>query len=306
MTSAAALLPPLLNLPTTTAGDYCSSVLSTRGSEVWWFQIGAAPYRGYSRPFRDLEGRWWWRSKPQFSYPMDLFVPIDPTPQLPRGRSIVGCQYPVPEECANSLLHFNVIANLDSYDLDAVAAAKHRAVRKGLNSLTFHLLDARDNVSTEEVRLVWDSHVSRTRWNRACGPRTFKEWWQPLADMPGTSIVGVRERVSGQLCAWLLVRIIDNTVFLDTLASRTDMLMHRPNDALIFFVLFSTGRTHGGRRANFFRRSSATSIELFKQSVGFDSTGLPARYQLNRLTRVLPKLLKPKSWDALRGDWNPR
>ena len=296
---------PLFSLPVTDAQEYCSSVLAIKDMETWWFlQIGRPWYRGYSRPFEDYEGRWWWRGKPQFSYPLDLITPLDLPPRMPFGRSLLGWQCPVSADFANSSLHFNIVQNLADYGLQSVRASKRRAIRKGLKRLEVSLVDPMDLSITDEACAVWNSHVRRTSWNVQCELAVFRTWWQPLVDMPGTVILGVHDKDTGQLCAWLIARIIDHTVFLDTLASRTDMLHHRPNDTLVFVLLSNAGRLGQVRYGNFFRRSLNTTIEKFKQSMGFETSGVPARVHLNNMTKIIPTILRPASWERLRGDWH--
>ncbi len=293
----------VLPLRVASAGEYCRAILSTRRAEMWWWQTGLAPYAGFSRPFEDRDGLWWWRIKVQFSWALDFFCPLARRPRLPVTRSWIGCQYPVPESEANSLAHFNVIHELAGYDLTRVASQKRRAVRKGLKLLELGVLDSNDRKTCDEACEVWNSHVQRTGWNSTFSTDVFAEHWRPLADTPGTRVLGARRRSDGVLCAWLIARGVEGTVYCDTIASHTDRLEERPNDALIYSVLWNAARTAGLRHANYFLRSNLEPLERFKQSLGFDSSGIPSRVRVNPLIAAPLRVLKPGLWKRLHGDW---
>lgn len=293
--------PPALSLATATDDEYCNSILRHK-AEMWWFQTGLAPYRGYSTPFRDAAGRWWWRGQIQFGWPLDLFTPFSSAPRLPFGKCGLGRQYPVPRERANSLAHFNVIHDLTDFGIERVAAKKRRAVRKGLRGLELTTL-CDDPAVREEVREVWNSHVTRTSWNKTFDESAFAEQWRALMDMPGTTIVGGRDRSTGALCAWVLGRIVGETVWVDTLASHSDRLDHRPNDTVIFALLVGASRL-GVKKANYFLRSAIEPLESFKQSLGFVSDGIPARLEVNPAAKVVLKLARKEKWRRIEGDIN--
>jgi hypothetical protein len=296
---------PAVALQIASADAYCRSVLSTPGCEMWWFQTGGAPYRGFSRPFSDRAGRWWWRAKPHFAWPVDFFTPLADCPRPPWFKSALGYQHPAPLERANSLVHFNVIRDLSRYDVGQVASQKRRAVRKGLRSLIFEALDPCAPDVVAEAREVWNSHVERTGWNEAFDAAQFAGHWRPLAQHAGTNIVGVRDADSGALCAWVICRIVEGCAYVDTIASHTERLENRPNDTLIFAALWNAARLPGVRHANYFLRSSLEPLERFKQSLGFDSSGLPARLRVNPLAGAALRALRPAQWRRLVGDWPP-
>ena len=304
--SAATLDCPRIALAAASASEYCESVLAAGGMETWWWQQGLArflPYRGFSRPFRDHDGRWWWRPKPQFAWTMDFFEPLERAPRFPRFRSVLGCQYPVREEQANSLAHFNMIQSVEGYDLDRVASQKRRAIRKGVSHLGIVPLDPNDRQTAAEACEVWNSHVDRTGWSRRFDGSTFAKYWRPLADMAATSVLGARDSRTGVLCAWLIARVVEGTAYVDTIASHSDRLEHRPNDTLIFVLLYNAARSEGVRHAHYFLRSALDPLEKFKQSLGFDSSGVPARVEVHWLAAWGLRRFKPQIWRRLHGDW---
>lgn len=303
---APAIEVPRITLRPASASEYCESVLSIGSLETWWWQQGLAPYRGFSRPFRDRDGEWWWHIKPQFAWKMDFFQPLERVPRLPRFQRLLGCQYPVVDQLANSLAHFNMIHQLEGYGLERVASQKRRAIRKGLKHLDIVALDPCHPQTVEQAGVVWNSHVERTGWNSPFDGRTFANHWRPLADMAATCIIGARDKQTGVLCAWLIARAVAGTVYIDTIASHTERLDHRPNDTMIFCLLHNAARTGGVQHANYFLRSDLAPLEKFKQSLGFDSSGVPARVEVNLLTAFALRHLKPAVWQRLHGDWPPR
>lgn len=302
---APAMEVPRIELRPASTSEYCESVLSIRGVETWWWLQGLAPYRGFSRPFRDRDGEWWWGAKPQFAWKMDFFRPLERRPTLPRFKRLLGCQYPVVDELVNSLVHLNVIHQLEGYGLERVASQKRRAIRKGLRHLDVIALDPCDPQTLEQARVVWNSHVERTGWSRVFDRQAFAHHWRPLADTAGTCVIGARDSQTGVLCAWLIARVVQDTVYIDTIASHTERLDHRPNDTLIFTVLHNAARSDGVRHANYFLRSDLAPLEKFKQSLGFDSSGVPARVEVNWLAAFALRHLKPAVWRRLHGDRPP-
>ncbi len=300
--TAAEISVPALAINVASEEEYCRSILSTRPAESFWFLAGTGPYESFSRPFCDRDGRWWWRAKPQFAWPFDFFSPYEKRPRLPRGEAMLGHQYPVTADQADSRVHFNVIENLAGYGLESVASQKRRAVRRGLRNLDIAPMNPLDATSAEEARIVWNSHVERTGWSTAYEWRAFERLWRPLADHAGTTILAARDRESGLLCAFLVLRTVAGCAWVDTIASHTDRLESRPNDAIIFAALHQAARAPGVRHANYFLRCKLPTLEAFKQSLGFNSDGLPARLELNPLVAFALKRLKPHIWQRLLGD----
>lgn len=293
---------PRLILHEASAADYCQSILESGNSEVFWFLTGLAPYRGFSRPFRDHEGSWWWRPKPQFAWPVNYAKPHNQRPILPLGRAVLGHQYPVEASQANSLLHFNVISDLEGYSLSRIAPQKRRAVRKGLRELVISPIDLKNPDEVMEAQIVWNSHVQRTGWNRAFSTRTFADKFAPLSDTAGTTVISAREKASGRLCAWVIARSIEGAIYIDTIASHTDRLAKRPNDTLIFSLLYCAKQSPNIQQANYFLRSSLKPLEDFKRSLGFDSSGIPAYLHIQPAVAFAIRRLATSVWQRLHGD----
>lgn len=288
-------------LQSATERDYCAFARRTRFNEIWWYFNGLASYRGFSRPFADRTGRWWYAVKPGFAWPVNFFARPESEGRGFAFRPLLGWQYPVDAAIANSQVWMNVIHDLAAFDLARIDSDKRRAVRKGAKALDLIALDAADKRIAEAACEVWNSHVQRTGWNTPMNTERFTRSWRELRDWPGTTVVGARDRVSGALCSWVVARVIDGVVYVDTLASHTERLENRPNDTIVFAIL-SSAAAAGVQKAHYSLRSSNESLERFKASMGFEAHGFPARLVLRWPVERLLRAFRPRAYRRLRGD----
>ena len=103
------------------------------------------------------------------------------------------------------------------------------------------------------------------------------------------------------MCGWLITRVIDDTVFIDTIASHTDRMAQRPNDAMIFRALVSAaamGVAHG----HYALQSRLESLEAFKQALGFHAHPFPSRLELRWPVAPLLRLARPRLYRRLLGE----
>lgn len=273
-----------------------------KSNEFWWYFNGLAPYRGYSRPFVDEHERWWYCVKPGFAWPVNFFRPLDYQPRAPGNRMVLGWQFPVSDREADSRVWMNVIEDTREYDVARVQSDKRRAVRKGLKCLHVGVESPADPFVSHAAWEVWNSHVNRTGWNRVLPPEQFHASFRELSAWPGTSLLTARDPDLGnQLCSWVLARVIDEVVYIDTLASHTDRLANRPNDTIVFSALRIASQM-GIPRAHYALKSNVLSLERFKESLSFVSHAFPARLKLRWPVLPALSLLSPRTLKRLRGD----
>lgn len=291
-------------LQTASEYDYCAYARGAKSNEIWWYFNGLAPYRGFSRPFPDRTGRWWYAVKPGFAWPINFFNKLESVGLGFALRPLLGWQYPVDADAADSHVWMNVIHDLSGFDIARVDSDKRRAVRKGIKGLELVTLDPAEEQVARAAREVWNSHVQRTGWNTPMDEARFTQTWRELRNWPGTTVIGARDRTSGVLCSWSIARVIDHVVYVDTLASHTERLENRPNDTIVFAVL-SSAAAAGVRKAHYSLRSSNESLERFKTSMGFESYGFPARLVLRWPVGALLRAFRPRVYRRLRGetDW---
>lgn len=286
----------------TSETEYCLGALQMRHNQFWWYYNGLVPSFAPWRPFQDRTGRWWYHVKPGFAWPVDYFrIVAEPDHGLER-RWLLGWQYPVPPESSDSRVWLNVIHDLKGYGISRVASNKRRAVRKGFRNLRIEVVDPSDPSLGREACEVWNSHVERTGWNTRLDSDFFVQTWRELARWPGTTVMTARDPNAGdQLCAWLIARVIDETVYVDTIASHTDRLAHRPNDAIIFQCLV-LAEGMGVRHAHYSLKSKLESLETFKQSLGFTAHPFPSRLNLRRPIGPVLARIRPEIYMRLLGD----
>jgi len=293
---------PTLALKRTTIDDYCHAVRRARHNEFWWYYNGLTQRFRRQKPFQDAAGRWWWMVKPYFAWPVDFFSPISNSAHARPRRMLLGWQFPTNEAAANSVVRQNVIFELSGYGLDRIESNKRRAIRRALRELRYEIVRPDDSTLAEEARIVWNSHVERTGWNRSMDNVEFMRSWAELAEMPGTSVIVARE-IDGQnpMCAWLITRILGDTIYIDTIASHTDRVGGRPNDGLIFLALQSASHA-GVVHAHYSLVSRITSLEAFKRSLGFIPHPFPCHLHLLSPIGALMRWIRPGLYSRLRGD----
>lgn len=290
-----------LALARTRADEYCRAVRRCRHNEFWWYYNALTRRCGSSKPFQDGAGRWWWCVKSWFAWPVDFFSNFEHPDVHPR-RALLGWQFPVLESQANSHVCHNVITDLGDYDLHRIQRKSRRhMVRRALRELQYSVVDPAERSIAEEACAVWNSHVERTGWNRTMSAANFARSWAELRTMPGTTVIVARETGSaGALCAWLVTRIIDHTMFIDTIASHTDRLAKGPNDGLIFLALWSAAKL-GVDHAHYGLLSNIESLEAFKRSMGFTPHPFPCRLHLRAPVEALLRRCRPAIYQRLLG-----
>jgi len=289
-------------LARTTEEAYCIAARGMRHNEFWWYYNGLVALRGLWRPFQDRRGRWWYHVKPGFAWPVDYFAPITSVEDILPRKLLLGWQCPVEDRQADSQVWLNVIHDLAGYSIARVASNKRRAVRKGFHHLQIEVVDPADPDLAREACIVWNSHVERTGWNKPMDAERFVNTWRELSDWPGTTVITARDPEHGhELCAWLIARVIDDTVFIDTIASHTDRLANRPNDTIIFHCL-SSAAAMGVRHAHYSLKSKLKTLEAFKESLGFIAYPFASKLRLHWPIGTILRLTKPGIYMRLQGD----
>lgn len=283
--------------------DFCRAIRQMRHNRVFWYYHSAPAYRFSGRPFQEPSGRWWWHVKPGFAWPIDYFSPIEGATRIKPHPLLLGWQYPTAEAASNSCVHINVIQDLSGYDLSRVVRKRKRGgIRRALRMLRVEAGDPADHRLADEACEVWNSHVTRTGWNRPLTPSAFRANWAELALCPGTTVVTARDPAcNGVLCGWLIARALHDTIYIDTIASHTDRVALAPNDALIFRCLVSAAHL-GLRHAHYSLKSQVHSLEAFKRSLGFVPHAFPSFLELRMPIELVLRAFRPNIYKRIRGD----
>lgn len=303
MAKTQAIETPELPLNACSVTEHCEALQEIGRLPFWWYLGRSRLFGNFSVPFRDEYGNWWYQVKPGLCWAADCFAPVTPQKARPAlGKSFMGMQHVVPsEEQANSHLVINAITDVASYSEKSVNAKRRNAVRKGLRNCTLEILAEFDNETFNQCRLAWKDLTERTGWKHALERDEFDRSWRDLMQCPGVSIIVGREAKSGQVAGFLAVKIIGDTAYVDTIASRTEFLSTNVNDAVMYAFLTNAQRLPGVTKAHYAIRSYAETLEKFKRGLGFVPVPFPARTFLRGPTTFLLKRCFPSKYRRMFG-----
>ena len=296
---AAKIDVPQLALNSCSVDEHCGALGRIKKLPFWWYQGTSKLFGNFSIPFRDGQGNWWYQVKPGLCWAVDCFRPFSPDKACPGfTKSYLGYQHVVPEEDqANSHLVINAVTDLSQYGASAINAKRRNAVRKGFKMCELEVLREPDETTFDECRIAWDELTQRTGWKHTVDKAGFDKTWWLLLDCPGVSIIIGRERESGQVAGFLITKIIGQTAYVDTIASRSDMLHTNVNDAVMFAFLMAARELPGVKSAHYAIKSNVVHLEKFKTGIGFTPVPFPA---VTHLRGVMPFVLRAFFADKYR------
>lgn len=294
---------PVLPVRACPVAEHCEALRAGGRLPFWWYLGRHRILGNFSIPFQDERGNWWYQVKPGLCWAADCFAPLAPgQARLPFAKSYLGYQHVVPSEAqADSHLVINAITDLATYSEKAIDAKRRNAIRKGLRSCALEVLTNYDEPTFEQCRLAWKELTERTGWKHALHREEFHATWRELIHYPGTSIIVGRELQSGQVAGFLVTKIIGDTAYVDTIASRTDFLKYNVNDAVMFAFLMNARRLPGVAKAHYAIRSYVETLENFKRGLGFQPVPFPARTVLRGPTRLVLKRWFPDKYRRMYG-----
>ncbi len=292
---------PILPLRHATVLEYCTSVRKSRRSSYWWYFFDNAVMR-LSRPFQVHDGSWWYQVKPGFCWPADILFPrTERVHGFPYRKSFIGYQYRVEGPIKNSEQVINTIDDLSGYGAGCMDAKRRNAIRKGLRECVIGPLNTIDALVVKECHAIWSDFTGRTGWKHPVSKKYIENSWSELLDLAGTTLLWGRERSTGKAAGFIIAKLIGDTAFVDTIASRTDMLHTNINDALMYSFLVSAQNIPGIKKAHYALRSYDTYLEDFKKSIGFRPTLYPLFTHLRTGISLLVKTLFPSQFQRLTG-----
>lgn len=296
---------PVLPMKACSVEEHCRALIAMRKVPFWWYQGVSRIFGNFSLPFQDRHGTWWYQVKPGLCWPVDFLRPLSTSGASPSlGNSYLGFQHVVGDEDeANSRLVINIVEDVSAYGPAAIDSKRRNAVRKGLKSCKLSVVTELDSETLDGCRKAWDELTRRTGWKQAADPATFEQTWRTLLDCPGVSIILGRDAESGEVAGFLTVKTIGDTAYVDTIASRSDMLKTNVNDALMFAFVCSAARLSGVRRAHYAIKSNVESLERFKTGIGFTPVSFPAVTRLRGLTGPALRTLFPRKYRRMTGQF---
>jgi len=294
---------PDLHLNACSVDEHCEALLRIRRLPFWWYQGTSKIFGNFSVPFRDKMGNWWYQVKPGLCWPVETLKTIEPSRACPAfTKAYFGYQHLVADESeANSRLVLNTIFDLTDYGPEKLKSKRRNKIRNGLKNCTLELLETYNKEMFDECRATWDSLSIRTGWKELAKERTFDEQWRMLLDCPGVSIIIAREKTSGKIAGFILTKIIGDTAYSDTIASHTDMLQTRVNDALRYSFLANAKKLPGIKKAYSAIKSSLKGLEKFKEELGYEPYRFPANTHLRAGLETALRLFFPDKYNRMIG-----
>jgi len=293
---------PSLELNQCSVDEHCRALQRLAALPFWWYLGNNRLLGNFSIPFQDRAGAWWYQVKPGLCWAVDCFAPLDRPAGLPFLKSFHGFQHVVADEGrANSHLVINAITDLSTYGPQAVDSKRRNAVRKGLRRCELTIPKAYDEQTFGQCRMAWNDLTERTGWKHLADKASFEESWRMLLDEPGATIIAGRDKESGEIAGFLLTKIIGDTAYVDTIASRTSLLKCNVNDALMYAFIMNARDLPGVRKAHYAIRSYVETLERFKRGLGFSPVAFPARTRLRWPTRLGLRMLLPAKYKRMHG-----
>lgn len=297
---------PVLTLKHCSVDEHCAALQRIRVLPFWW-HLGLHRILGnFSIPFRGYYGNWWYQVKPGLAWTADCYLRLPRTGARPQFTwCVFGYQHMVPNaEEANSTLVINTIENFSSYSEKQLDAERRKGIRRALKKCTVEIARNFDRETIEGCLAAWNELTARVAWRRQYSLTEFEASFRALLDCPGADIIVGRDAESGQVAGFVITKVIGDTAYVDTIASRTEMRNLRVNEAMEFSFLANAAKLPGVVRAHGSIRSYQVALEKFKQGLGFVPISFPTYTRLRGPTEFLLKAIFPKKYRRMMGTFN--
>ncbi len=251
-------------------------------------------------------GVWWKQLNRFFCMPCSTFETIDPERSWPEWhRSIAGYVHlSAPGTKSNSTYKAIVNDSVKRYSIQNLGGRRNvQEVRRALNKVEVRVV-AIDTL-LKEGPAVYESWHQRVGWGRDRSKKSFDTWIRRACSRPKRMVLGAF--VGDRLAAFMLPFATGGVVCPAFIASHTDFLKFRPNDALHHAVLCIARQTPGIIMADFGPVCSKSTLNDFKLRFG-TIREFPAFIKLNGiLTALASKQLQARyPWLGLNATTEDR
>jgi len=288
-----------INMNCSSIFDYCAYMQKSKYNGFWWYLLPEKFFGNYSKPFQNQYGEWFFWIKPFFCWPVDFLKNQASKPIL--SKSILGYQLRSDHENSNSFFSFRMIYDLKNYSEENISAKRRNLIRKGIERSYINTIDINNYEIIEHCLNIWNEHSARTGWKRKLNYNYFFSSWNELLQCPGTTILYIKEKETSRIIGWLIVKIIGEMAFIDTIATSTEKGRTNPNDSLIYTAIMNLKDIPKVKCVQYGLSSPIESLENFKESIGFKIIKLPSFLHVNPILKIFLKSFKPNVWERLRG-----
>lgn len=296
----------ILPLKHCSVDEHCRALLRLRELPFWWHLGIHRVFGNYSLPFIGYYGNWWYQVKPGLAWTADCFL------RLPRSGArppftwcVLGYQHMVPDgEKSNSSLVINTIENLPDYGDARLDAERRKGIRRALKKCTVEVAVRWDRETLTGCLAAWNDLTARVAWRRPYSYPEFERSFRAVLDCPGADVIVGRDAQSGEVAGFLITKVMGDTAYVDTIASRTALRHLRVSEAMEYSFLRSAAKIPGVVRAHGSIRSYQAALEQFKQGLGFVPIEYPTYTRLRGPTALVLKALFPSKYRRMMGQFD--
>lgn len=294
---------PKLALKRCSVEEHCEALRRVRVLPFWWHLGIHKLFGNFSIPFKGYFGNWWYQVKPGLAWTADCYQRLPPSgARPPLTWCVLGYQHMVPEEGeANSSLVINTIEDFQNYSEKRLDAERRKGIRRALKKCVVEVATDFDRETLTGCLAAWNELTERVHWRR---PYTFGEFersFRAKLDIPGADVVIGRDAESGQVAGFVITKVLGDTAYVDTIASRTELRHLRVNEAMEFSFLANAAKIPGVIRAHGAIKSYQVALEKFKQGLGFVPIAFPTFTRLRGPTEFLLKTMFPNKYRRMMG-----
>lgn len=197
----------------------------------------------------------------------------------------LGLRYVAPLDAAGRL-SWALVVDDRAYDLDRLTANTRSKVRRGLKRC--EVLPVAPAFVRHHGRRANDDTLARLRFEQDYYP--WDRYWDAVAATGDAEVWAAL--CDGQVAAFLVVVIVEGCAEILVARSRTDLLTHYPNNALLFQVVHDLIRRDDVDRVLFGLESldMVSGVDAFKESMGFSRLPIRQRIVFRPLTERLLRM----------------
>lgn len=246
-------------------------------------------------------GVWWLQVRSLFCAPCFPYSQVDHRKSWPYLlRGLAGFTHlSLPYAPSNGMYAAIVHENVPNYSIRDLSTDRRTKLRKALTHLNVRIVEQARELVTGGFE-VYSSCHQRIGWGRNKTDRaTFEAWIRRAFQRQGRTILGAYH--GNKLVAFMLPYAVGNIAVQSYLASHTEYLKYRPNEAIIHAFLSIARQTAGVEMADFGPVSSKASLDSFKQHFG-SIRHFPSYTWINPILRVTMRKWLRRRYPWLRSD----